>query len=105
MQAYAAARMTESVLLGLNGEPNIYECAFVQSEVSQQAEVKSEPVMKRTKSESDELKVSPVASVRDDGMGLALTRIYICSALVMPRVLTVIPWTCSGCTRRPLLRK
>lgn len=34
MQAYAAARMAESVLLGLNGEPNIYECAFVQSDVS-----------------------------------------------------------------------
>lgn len=31
--AYAAARMAESVLLGLTGEPNIYECAFVQSEV------------------------------------------------------------------------
>lgn len=26
--------MAESVLLGLNGEPNIYECAFVASEVS-----------------------------------------------------------------------
>lgn len=25
--------MAESVLLGLNGEPNIYECAFVASEV------------------------------------------------------------------------
>lgn len=34
VQAYAAARMAESVLLGLNGEPNIYECAFVQSDVS-----------------------------------------------------------------------
>ncbi|KAG1674612.1 hypothetical protein FOA52_001861 [Chlamydomonas sp. UWO 241] len=31
--AYAGARMAESVLLGLNGEPNIYECAFVQSDV------------------------------------------------------------------------
>ncbi|KAG2483831.1 hypothetical protein HYH03_017354 [Edaphochlamys debaryana] len=31
--AYAAARMAESTLLGLNGEPNIYECAFVASEV------------------------------------------------------------------------
>ncbi|KXZ44285.1 hypothetical protein GPECTOR_70g516 [Gonium pectorale] len=31
--AYAAARMAESTLLGLNGEPNIYECAFVQSDV------------------------------------------------------------------------
>ena len=34
VQAYAAARMAESTLLGLNGEPNIYECAFVQSDVS-----------------------------------------------------------------------
>jgi hypothetical protein len=32
--AYAAARMAESILLGLNGEPNIYECAFVASDVS-----------------------------------------------------------------------
>ena len=32
--AYAAARMTESVLLGLSGEPNIYECAFVESTVA-----------------------------------------------------------------------
>jgi hypothetical protein len=32
--AYAAARMAESTLLGLTGEPNIYECAFVQSDVS-----------------------------------------------------------------------
>eukprot|EP00197_Chlamydomonas_leiostraca_P014622 CAMPEP_0202865856 /NCGR_PEP_ID=MMETSP1391-20130828/6555_1 /ASSEMBLY_ACC=CAM_ASM_000867 /TAXON_ID=1034604 /ORGANISM="Chlamydomonas leiostraca, Strain SAG 11-49" /LENGTH=360 /DNA_ID=CAMNT_0049545739 /DNA_START=28 /DNA_END=1110 /DNA_ORIENTATION=+ len=31
--AYAAARMAESTLLGLNGEPNIYECTFVQSDV------------------------------------------------------------------------
>jgi len=31
--AYAAARMSESILLGLNGEPNIYECAYVQSDV------------------------------------------------------------------------
>jgi malate dehydrogenase len=31
--AYAAARMAESALLGLSGEPNIYECAFVDSEV------------------------------------------------------------------------
>eukprot|EP00798_Chlamydomonas_sp_ICE-L_P007955 gene7955-1171_t len=31
--AYAAARMTESVLLGLAGEPNIYECAYVESDV------------------------------------------------------------------------
>lgn len=31
--AYAAARMTESVLLGLNGEPNIFECAYVESDV------------------------------------------------------------------------
>ncbi|KAJ9515540.1 hypothetical protein QJQ45_021644 [Haematococcus lacustris] len=37
--AYAAARMAESTLLGLNGEPNIYECAFVQSEVGQGARV------------------------------------------------------------------
>jgi malate/lactate dehydrogenase len=32
--AYAAARMAESTLLGLQGEPNMYECAFVQSDVS-----------------------------------------------------------------------
>lgn len=32
--AYAAARMAESTLLGLTGEPNIYECTFVQSDVS-----------------------------------------------------------------------
>lgn len=31
--AYAAARMAESTLLGLNGEPNIVECAYVQSDV------------------------------------------------------------------------
>lgn len=31
--AYAAARFTESALLGLNGEPNIYECAYVESDV------------------------------------------------------------------------
>lgn len=32
--AYAAARMAESTLLGLSGEPNIYECSFVSSEAS-----------------------------------------------------------------------
>lgn len=32
--AYAAARMAESTLLGLQGEPNMFECAFVQSDVS-----------------------------------------------------------------------
>lgn len=31
--AYAAARMAESTLLGLQGEPNVYECAFVESDV------------------------------------------------------------------------
>ena len=31
--AYAAARMAESVLLGLAGEPNVVECTFVQSSV------------------------------------------------------------------------
>lgn len=35
--AYAAARMAESTLLGLQGEPNMYECAFVQSEVRRDA--------------------------------------------------------------------
>lgn len=30
--AYAAARMAESTLLGLAGEPAVYECAFVQSD-------------------------------------------------------------------------
>jgi hypothetical protein len=34
LQAYAAARMAESTLMGLNGEPNIYECSYVQSDVS-----------------------------------------------------------------------
>jgi malate dehydrogenase len=29
--AYAAARMAESTLLGLAGEPSVYECAFVES--------------------------------------------------------------------------
>ena len=33
MQAYAAARMAESCLMGLQGEPDIYECAFVQSDL------------------------------------------------------------------------
>ncbi len=32
--AYAAARMAESTLLGLLGEPNMFECAFVDSDVS-----------------------------------------------------------------------
>ena len=35
LQAYAAARMAESTLMGLNGEPNIYECTYVQSDVSE----------------------------------------------------------------------
>lgn len=34
MQAYAAARMAESVLLGLDGNEDIYECAFVESSVT-----------------------------------------------------------------------
>ena len=33
LQAYSAARMAESTLLAMNGEPNIYECAYVASEV------------------------------------------------------------------------
>lgn len=33
-QAYAAARMAESTLLGMSGEPNVYECAYVSSDVS-----------------------------------------------------------------------
>ena len=31
VQAYAAARMAESCLLGLQGKDNIYECAYVES--------------------------------------------------------------------------
>ncbi len=31
LQAYAAARMAESCLLGLQGKDNIYECAYVES--------------------------------------------------------------------------
>lgn len=27
--------MAESTLMGLNGEPNIYECSYVQSDVSE----------------------------------------------------------------------
>lgn len=34
LQAYAAARMAESVLLGLDGNEDIYECAFVDSSVT-----------------------------------------------------------------------
>lgn len=31
--AYAAARMAESTLLAMSGEPNIYECAYVESDL------------------------------------------------------------------------
>lgn len=34
VQAYAAARMAESVLLGLDGNDDIWECAFVESSVT-----------------------------------------------------------------------
>ena len=34
LQAYAAARMAESCLLGLEGENDIYECAYVESNVT-----------------------------------------------------------------------
>ena len=34
VQAYAAARMAESVLLGLDGNDDIYECAYVDSSVT-----------------------------------------------------------------------
>lgn len=33
LQAYAAARMAESCLLGLQDEPDIYECAYIQSDL------------------------------------------------------------------------
>ena len=33
VQAYAAARMAESCLLGLQGKDNIYECAYVESSI------------------------------------------------------------------------
>jgi malate dehydrogenase len=33
LQAYAAARMAESVLLAKNGEKNIVECTYVESTV------------------------------------------------------------------------
>ncbi len=35
MQAYAAARFSESVLRGLEGEPDVYEAAFVESTVTE----------------------------------------------------------------------
>lgn len=35
LQAYAAARMAESVLAGLSGEGNVYECAYVDSKVTE----------------------------------------------------------------------
>eukprot|EP00884_Botryococcus_braunii_P018518 jgi/Botrbrau1/534/Bobra.0010s0009.1 len=33
--AYAAARMAESILRGLSGEPEVYECAYVDSKVTE----------------------------------------------------------------------
>ena len=33
-QAYAAARFAESCMRGLDGDPDVYECTYVQSEVS-----------------------------------------------------------------------
>ena len=35
MQAYAAARFSESVLRGLEGEPDVYEAAYVESKVTE----------------------------------------------------------------------
>lgn len=35
LQAYAAARMAESVLRGLAGEDGVYECAYVESDVTE----------------------------------------------------------------------
>ena len=35
MQAYAAARFSESVLRGLEGEPDVYEAAYVESTVTE----------------------------------------------------------------------
>lgn len=32
-QAYAAARFAESCMRGLDGDSDVYECAYVQSEV------------------------------------------------------------------------
>ena len=34
-QAYAAARFAESVLRGLEGEPDVYEAAYVESKVTE----------------------------------------------------------------------
>ena len=34
-QAYAAARFAESVLRGLEGEPDVFEAAYVQSSVTE----------------------------------------------------------------------
>ena len=35
LKAYAAARMTESILRGLEGEENVYEAAYVESSVTE----------------------------------------------------------------------
>ena len=35
MQAYAAARMAESVLRGMAGEGDIFECAYVESSITE----------------------------------------------------------------------
>ncbi len=35
LQAYAAARFSESVLRGLEGEPDVYEAAYVESSVTE----------------------------------------------------------------------
>jgi hypothetical protein len=34
LQAYAAARFAESCMRALDGDPDVYECAYVQSEVA-----------------------------------------------------------------------
>ena len=34
LQAYAAARMAESVLLGLDGQQDVWECAYVDSDIT-----------------------------------------------------------------------
>jgi malate dehydrogenase len=35
LQAYAAARFAESCMRALDGDPDVYECAYVQSEVTE----------------------------------------------------------------------
>lgn len=68
LQAYAAARMAESVLLAKNGEKNIVECTYVESTVVPEMQYFSSKVVLGPEGVAEYLPLGELSDAEKEGM-------------------------------------